>query len=130
MRFEVRDEGGSLLGDIEVGDITLFRNPVIRFAMMMNPRFAGYGFQEPSNGRLTDITFHTIDLKVSEWAVRPTIGRHGGYFPGRIDFCLIYEGPIQHLRQVRAFKEGVMKSCPQCGKKNCKAPGHANGDRS
>jgi len=103
MKFDVRNSGGMKLGRINVTDINFLRHPPVRYCRALRPKFYGAGFHLLSF-RETDPSYATIDFDVSEWMSRPTIGASGGYYPGRVDFVLIYDGPLEMLRDVPAFE--------------------------
>lgn len=105
-RFEVRNTGGTLYGTLLVHNISDLSTGEIRFAQAHNTRFHGLGFLELEH-REQDRSFEVARFKVSEWATRPTIGKHGSYMPGRIDFVLIWDGPIDALRAVHGFQRSL-----------------------
>jgi hypothetical protein len=103
MRFEVRSSVGVLLGTIEVHNLVDLRSGSIRYARAKDTRFYGTGFLE-LEPRLTDPTMQVIEFKVDVWSEPPTIDKHSSYRSGRCDFCLLWDGPVEPLRQVRAFQ--------------------------
>ena len=96
MRFDVRNTGGVTLGTVDITNLKLLlRCETVRFARTVHTRDSGVGKRR----------FATVDMKVSRyWTERPTISEHGMYQPGRIDFCLIWDGPAAQLLAIRQFQ--------------------------
>jgi hypothetical protein len=107
LRVEVRNPGGMKLGYVRVMDPSWLKRGVVSFVRARDTRYYGVGFvqsgtlESPSH---EDLSFQRLDMKVSEWLERPQIGQHGTYRPGRVDFCLIWDGPPDALRAVREFE--------------------------
>lgn len=102
-RFEVRNSGGMLLGSVRVFEMSQLMGPTVRFVRALDSRYYGHGLREvPADAE--DLSFQSVDMKVSEWMSRPSIGKEGGYYPGRVDFCLIWDGPLEALRDVAGFE--------------------------
>ena len=109
MTVEVRDSGGVLLGHMRIEDATWLLRPVVRFAHAMDYRYYGRGLRELPDEYAADPSFQTADFKVDKWSTMPTIGKHGGYYPGRVDFCLRWDGPVEALRDISAFSAEVRR---------------------
>ena len=103
MRFDVRDPLGTLLGSMDIHDIRLFEHRSIRFAHALDIRHYGSGLLQALDESVTDPSFQTLDLKVGMWTTLPTIGTHGGYYPGRVDFTLIHSRHPYELHGIRDF---------------------------
>lgn len=107
VRLEVRDPIGTLLGSIEVFNPKDLLSGRIKFARMLRPRFYGIGFLELESAeylRAIDPTMRAIEMRVGKWWTNPTVSEEGVYAPGRVDFCLIWDGPAEALRSVRRFQ--------------------------
>ena len=102
MKFEVRSTGGNLLGHMDLHDVCLLRRGTVRFAFATDTRYYGTGFHQLPDDAI-DLSFRTVDLHVGQWVEPPMIGEYGTYRPGRCDFVLEHDGPVEALKQVPDF---------------------------
>ena len=104
MTFEVRDPMGILLGHIDVLDVRWLRRGSVRFVRALNVPYYGPGLLDDVPPSAEDISFQSVDMAVQMYAHPPVITDDGEYRPGRCDFYLQWDGPMEALRDVRRFR--------------------------
>lgn len=110
MKFDVRNTAGIKLGVVEIRNLMWLRRGEVRFVRARDARFHGTGFLAELPEDQADMSFATLDMKVSEWYERPSISESGEqYRPGRVDYVLLWDGPIEALHQVREFQSMVTR---------------------
>ena len=119
MKFEVRSDVGSLLGHMDIDDVSLLLRGPVRFAFAKDARYYGTGFRLLPDDAV-DMSFRLIDLRVGTWVEPPMIGEHGTYRPGRCDYVLYHDGPVEILRSVRQFT--ALDEVALCGEGPTGAP--------
>lgn len=113
MKVPVRSSVGTLYGWATVLDPHWLTHRAVYFVRAKNLRYYGRGLIESASLDKgdEDLSFQSIEMKVGEYATSPRIGNDGTYQPGVIDFCLIWDGPVDVLRDIRLFE--AVKQEPQ-----------------
>ena len=106
MKIDVRNSDGTKLGTVNIQNLFLLRRNEVCFARAKDFRYFEIGFLEELPLDVRDYSFAAVDMRVSKWVERPSISQHGQYHPGRVDFCLIHDQPLEILKDIRGF-EGV-----------------------
>jgi len=103
MIIEVRSPSGELLGRIHDLAPSLLRRTSVRFACARDTRYFGAGLRVDLPHDAIDLSMQTIEMTVGEFITRPRISEDGAYYPGSVEFTLIWDGPRDVLDSISAF---------------------------